>query len=159
METKVSALTILAVLDPERDALIRDLREKTGTPVAGFPLHADTLKQYLPDAQLLIHCTPVGMSPNIDESCVPRDLMIPPLVVMDVVYNPLETRLLAEARKQGCRTVRGLEMFLQQAVGQFELWTETPAPVHVMRTVLEGQFSREGASPAGKESGRGTHCV
>ena len=77
------------------------------------------------------------MSPNVGESCVPRHLMAPSLIVMDVVYNPLETRLLMEARQAGCRTVPGAEMFLHQAIGQFELWTERPAPVDVMRAVLE----------------------
>src|SRR5207249_2421639 len=72
--------------------------------------------------------------------------------VMDIVYNPLETRLLKEAREAGCRTVRGVEMFLQQAVGQFELWTRQAAPVEVMRSVLEGELKpREGGRPTGQE--------
>jgi shikimate dehydrogenase len=153
MDTKIADLIILAVLDQERDALIRDLKEKTAGPVSGFQLSPETLKRHIPEIQVLLHCTPVGMSPNIDESCVPRDLMTPPLIVMDIVYNPLETRLLSEARRQGCRTVRGIEMFLHQAVEQFELWTEKPAPVQIMRGILEEHFSREGASPAGKEPG------
>jgi shikimate dehydrogenase len=60
---------------------------------------------------------------------------------MDIVYNPLETRLLREAKTAGCRTIRGLEMFLNQAVAQFELWTQQPAPADAMRTVLESRFS------------------
>jgi shikimate dehydrogenase len=60
---------------------------------------------------------------------------------MDIVYNPLETRLLREAKAAGCRTIRGLEMFLHQAVAQFELWTGQAAPVEVMRAVLESRFS------------------
>ena len=60
---------------------------------------------------------------------------------MDIVYNPLDTRLLKDARDTGCRTIRGLEMFLHQAVAQFELWTGQRAPVTVMRRVLESSFS------------------
>jgi len=145
MEAKLSSLTILAVIDQEREALVRDLREKTGKQVDGFPLSPDTLKRHIPENQVLIHCTPVGMSPNVGESCVPRQLMAPPLIVMDIVYNPFETRLLAEARQAGCRTVPGAEMFLHQAMGQFELWTERTAPVDVMRAVLEKRLAREGA--------------
>jgi shikimate dehydrogenase len=86
------------------------------------------------------------MSPNVGETCVPAALLASHLTVMDIVYNPLETRLLTDARRVGCRTVRGFEMFLHQAVGQFELWTQQPAPVGVMRSVLEGHLStREGA--------------
>ncbi len=141
MDAKVSSLTILAVIDQERDALVRDLRDKTGASVSGFQLGPDTLARHIPDAQTMIHCTPVGMSPNVGETCVPASLLAPSLTVMDIVYNPLETRLLADARQAGCRTVRGLEMFLHQAVGQFELWTQQPAPSEVMRSVLERHFN------------------
>lgn len=141
MDAKVSALTILAVIDQERDSLVRDLRDKAGTAVSGFPLTPETLARHIPDAQTLIHCTPVGMSPKGDESCVPAALLSSHVTVMDIVYNPLETRLLKDARHAGCRTVRGLEMFLHQAIGQFELWTQQPAPAGVMRSVLERHFS------------------
>ena len=145
MDAKASALTILAVIDQERDTLVRDLRDKTGVSVSGFQLTPETLGRHIPDVQTMIHCTPVGMSPNVGETCVPAALLASHLTVMDIVYNPLETRLLSDARRAGCRTVRGLEMFLHQAVGQFELWTQQPAPVGVMRAVLEGSFTREGA--------------
>ena len=141
MDAKVSHLTLLAVLDQERDQLVRDLRDKTGAPVSGFQLNPDTLAKHIPDVQTMIHCTPVGMSPNGGETCVPTALLTPHLTVMDIVYNPLETQLLKHASRAGCRTVRGLEMFLHQAVGQFELWTQQPAPVGVMRSVLEGHFA------------------
>ncbi len=140
MDATVSALTILAVLDQERDQLVRDLRDKTGVAVSGYPLSPETLARHLPDAQTMIHGTPVGMSPKSDETCVPASLLSSHLTVMDIVYNPLDTRLLKDARQAGCRTVRGLEMFLHQAVGQFELWTQQPAPIAVMRSVLEGHF-------------------
>jgi shikimate dehydrogenase len=48
--------------------------------------------------------------------------------------------LLKEAKRAGCKTVPGLEMFLHQAAAQFELWTNKPAPTDVMRTVLESRF-------------------
>lgn len=140
MEAKVATVTILAVIDQERETLVRDLLEKTGVAVTGLPLTPETLTRQIPEAQVMIHCTPVGMSPQTGETCVPRQLLRPNLTIMDIVYNPLETRLLADAKQAGCTTVRGIEMFLHQAVGQFELWTQQPAPVGVMRSVLEGSF-------------------
>jgi shikimate dehydrogenase len=77
------------------------------------------------------------MHPNRDQSLVPADLLRPELVVFDAVYNPRETRLLRAARAAGARVVEGVEMFLGQAVVQFELWTGHPAPAEVMRHVLE----------------------
>ena len=55
---------------------------------------------------------------------------------MDIVYSPLETRLLREARTAGCQVVQGLDMLLYQGAAQFELWTGRPAPVEVMRQAL-----------------------
>jgi shikimate dehydrogenase len=89
---------------------------------------------------VLIHCTPIGMSPKTDASCVPPSLLHAGLAVMDIVYNPRETKLLKDAMRAGCTAVPGLEMFLHQAVAQFELWTGRPAPIDVMRGVLESRF-------------------
>src|SRR2546422_1060040 len=83
MEAKVAVLTILAIIDQEREALIRDLREKTGVVVTGDQLTPQTLGRAIPNAQVLIHCTPVGMSPNVGETCVPDSLLAPHLTVMD----------------------------------------------------------------------------
>ena len=119
---------------------MKDLRERAGIPIEDGPLTLDTLRNWVPHVRTLIHCTPVGMSPRVDESCVPTNLFRPELTVMDIVYNPRETKLLQEAKAAGCRTISGLEMFLNQAVLQFELWTKQPAPADVMRQVLESRF-------------------
>lgn len=83
-------------------------------------------------ADLLINTTPVGMAPLIEHSPLPADTL-QFKYVFDMVYNPLETRLLKLAKDQGCQTISGLEMFIGQAARQFELWTTTPAPVALMR--------------------------
>jgi len=140
-KTGIERLTILGIEEAERRHLIEDLRAKTAVCVEGAHLNDATLGDAIKDARLLLHCTPLGMSPNVDHTCVPAALLHSSLTVMDIVYNPLETRLLREAKAAGCRTIRGLDMFLNQAVAQFELWTRQPAPVDVMRTVLESHFS------------------
>ncbi len=139
-ESKAEVLMLLGVDDKERVALARDLRAKTSVTVEEYPLDERALGRTVPDAQVLIHCTPVGMSPRADATCVPAALLHPGLTVMDVVYNPRETKLLKEAKRSGCKTISGIEMFLNQAVAQFELWTNQPAPVEVMRFVLESHF-------------------
>ena len=60
---------------------------------------------------------------------------------MDIVYNPRDTKLLKDAKAAGCRTIPGLEMFVNQAAAQFEVWTNQAAPADVMRAVLESRFS------------------
>jgi len=87
------------------------------------------------DAEILINCTSLGMHPNIRDCPLEK---IPPSikVVFDTIYNPIETRLLWLAKQAGCLCVSGLDMFVNQAVGQFEIWTKTRAPANAMRKVV-----------------------
>ena len=86
--------------------------------------------------EILINCSPAGMTPNVNETPCPARVFQPEMVVFDSVYNPLETRLIREAREAGCTTIPGVELFVNQAVAQFELWTGKTAPVEAMRDVV-----------------------
>jgi len=93
------------------------------------------------DAEIVINCTPIGMHPNIDAS--PLNALPPCVkVVFDTIYNPVGTRLLAAARAAGARTVSGLDMFVNQAVAQFEIWTGAQAPRAVMRDVVTQRLAK-----------------
>lgn len=140
-EPGIEHLTILGIDEQERAALAQDLRSKTGMTVQESPLDDGMLQKVLPDAHVLIHCTPIGMSQKVHETSVPSTLLHAGLTVMDIVYNPRDTRLLKDAKVAGCRVIPGLEMFLHQASAQFELWTNQAAPTDVMRAVLESRFS------------------
>jgi shikimate dehydrogenase len=140
-ETGIDRLTILGIDGQERTALTRDLQSKTGMTVQDLPLDEGTLRKLLPDAHVLIHCTPLGMSPKVHETSVPATILHAGLTIMDIVYNPRDTRLLKEAKAAGCCVIPGLEMFLYQAAAQFELWTNQAAPTDVMRAVLESRFT------------------
>jgi shikimate dehydrogenase len=139
-ESGAEQLTLLGIEELERTRLAEDIRPTTAVTVEDSYLDEAALRRVLPGAHVLIHCTPVGMSPKADTTCVPASLLHDKLSVMDIVYNPRETQLLKDAKRAGCKTIPGLEMFLNQAVTQFELWTNQPAPVAVMRTVLESHF-------------------
>lgn len=139
-ESGAGKLTLLGIEDTERTMLAQDIRSAAALTVEDACLDESTLSRVLPDSQVLIHCTPVGMSPKTEATCVPASLLHPGLAVMDIVYNPRETQLLKNAKRVGCKTIPGLDMFLNQAVTQFELWTGQPAPVAVMRAVLESHF-------------------
>ena len=78
----------------------------------------------------VVHATPLGMYPHVDECFF--DGPIPADVVFDMVYNPAETVLMKRAREQGKTVVPGLDMFIEQAVRQFEIWTGDSAPRAVM---------------------------
>ncbi|MBV9405086.1 MAG: shikimate dehydrogenase [Acidobacteriaceae bacterium] len=86
---------------------------------------------------VLVHATPVGMSPKSQE-CLFAET-IPADVVFDMVYNPSETVLLARAKQQGAVIIPGVKMLLEQAARQFEIWTRETAPRSVMQNALEPQ--------------------
>ena len=73
------------------------------------------------------------MSPNIDLTPVPTSLLHSSLVVFDIVYNPIKTKLATEASRAGCQTVMGLDMLVWQGALAFEMWTDKKAPVDLMK--------------------------
>ena len=79
----------------------------------------------------VVHATPLGMFPHVNDCFF--DGAIPADVVFDMVYNPLETALLRSAREQGKTVIPGLDMFIEQAVRQFEIWTGETAPRAAMQ--------------------------
>jgi shikimate dehydrogenase len=91
--------------------------------------------------EILVNTTPVGMTPQVAHSPVPREKLKAGMVVMDIVYHPLKTRLLCEAAAAGCIAVDGLSMFVYQGARQFELWTGLPAPIDIMRMAAEAELT------------------
>jgi shikimate dehydrogenase len=133
-------LTILGVVEGELSALGRDIEDKARRQVRTGHLDDASLAEAVTEANVLLHCTPVGMTPDTDRSLVPASLLRPELSVFDAVYNPRRTRLIRDAAAAGCRVVEGMEMFLGQAMVQFELWTGKPAPADTMRAVIEARL-------------------
>jgi shikimate dehydrogenase len=130
-------LTLLGVDEPELTALAETLRLQRTTEVVAERLEPTTVARVVAEAQLLLHTTPVGMVPNIEQSIVPADSLHAGLTVFDAVYTPRRTRLLRDAAERSCRIVEGLEMFLGQALVQFELWTGKNPPRETMRAIIE----------------------
>ena len=92
------------------------------------------------DSDILINTTSIGMFPDVDQTPVPKNILKEGMIVFDAVYNPIETRLLREAKEKGCHTVNGLSMFINQAAEQFRLWTDIDAPIELMGNVVKGML-------------------
>jgi len=73
--------------------------------------------------EIIINTTSVGMRPRVDESPLRATLLSPKMIVVDLVYNPLPTRLLREASQAGARIVHGLNMLIMQGVAAMEMWS------------------------------------
>jgi shikimate dehydrogenase len=136
-EAPPSRISILGVVKDELARLTRDVADRGTSAVEGRELTDQVLQQELKRADILMHCSPVGMHPKVDASLVPAHLLREDLVVFDAVYNPRRTKLLRETEAAGGKAIEGLEMFLGQAYVQFERWTGKPAPRGVMRKVVE----------------------
>jgi shikimate dehydrogenase len=89
--------------------------------------------------QLLVNCTPVGLrhSRSEGDTPIPPEQVPPAALVFDVIASPPETRLLAEARRRGARTVSGMAMLVYQGAESFRLWTGLEPPLGVMRRAAE----------------------
>jgi shikimate dehydrogenase len=103
------------------------------TEVKALELTAENLKKAVNNAEILVNATSLGMSPEINATPVPAEFLRADLTVFDVVYNPLQTRLLREAKAVGAQTIDGLEMLVRQGAVSFEIWTGVKPPVEVMR--------------------------
>ena len=134
-------LAIAGIVPGELAALCADIA--AATPVSPVPvaMTADTLREAVAGSRIIINCTPLGMHPQTGASPLPAELLGSGQVVFDIVYNPLMTKLLKDARACGAEVICGIEMFLNQACLQFEHWTGRPAPTEVMREVLVKKFS------------------
>jgi shikimate 5-dehydrogenase len=87
-------------------------------------------------ADLIVQATPVGMYPHTDQCLIPEHLLRESIVVMDIIYNPIETRVLKLAREHGCKTISGLSMFIHQGGEQFRLWTGFEPPLKEMTSAV-----------------------
>lgn len=99
----------------------------------------DNLETWLPQSQLLINTTPVGMAPKITQSPVsPEQLaQLPPdAIAYDLIYTPRPTRFLSQAQARGLTIIDGTEMLVQQGAIGFEQWVGQPAPITMMREAL-----------------------
>jgi len=134
--TGLHKLTILDINQSMLQGLTADLKSGTSAIIEAETLDDSSLARAMAQAEVIINCTPIGMHPHEDASIVPVGLFRSGQVVFDIVYNPLETRLLADARSCGLKVISGVEMFINQAVLQFSHFTGVAAPVEVMRQVV-----------------------
>jgi shikimate dehydrogenase len=129
---EVERVTLLNRTVARAEALAADLRagsRVTVAPIDDVPSMADV--------GLVINATSIGMQPEADASPLgDGSCLHDRMVVLDIVYKPLRTQLLEQARSVGARTVDGLGMLVHQGVRAFEIWTGVTPPANVMREAI-----------------------
>ena len=115
------------------EELAQRISQTFGRDIKALELNEENLSMVLERADILVNATSVGMSPDIDGTPVPGRVLKPGLVVFDIVYNPLKTRLLREAEEAGAQTISGINMLAWQGALAFEKWTGQKAPLELMK--------------------------
>lgn len=136
-------LTIANRTVPRAQALASAVEQKLSTNVKVASLNRAELTKALKNVDVLINATSVGMHPKIDKTLVRANMMRRGLVVYDIVYQPLRTKLLREARRAGGKTIDGLGMLVHQGALAFEIWTGKRAPIKIMKAAAKRELRGE----------------
>ena len=141
-------ITILNRNVEKAESLAKDLTKYSGNPAKGRPFTDDALKEEMATTDILVNCTSIGFDKQEGETPVPKELIRPGMIVYDIVYSPLETRLMREAKEQGAaKVIGGLEMIVGQGAQFFEKATGKKAPYELMletgRKVLQQRAEAE----------------
>lgn len=142
-----AAVTVANRTPARAESLCRALSARLSCEVRAIPLDEEHIGRALSATDVLINTLPLGMHPQVEEMPpVPVELLQPPLLVCDLVYNPRPTKFLRVARANGCRTMDGLPMLVAQGALALEIWTGTKPPLNVMRRAAE-EALHGGAEP------------
>lgn len=102
-----------------------------------YDLRLSTFDLQLTTFNLIVNTTPLGMTPNIEDSPLPENIVLSPkTVIYDLIYNPRETKLVKDARAQGLSATTGLGMLIEQAALAFEIWTGAKADRDAMQKAV-----------------------
>ncbi|MDK2820122.1 MAG: shikimate dehydrogenase [Clostridia bacterium] len=123
--------------------LADSLTDKCGLIPEVYSMDEKELHLVLSEADLVINTTSLGMWPKVEDTPLPGGGFKKGQWVYDLVYNPIETKFLKQARERGCYVISGLSMLLYQGAEAFTLWTGQDAPVEVMEKVLYGAVNKK----------------
>ena len=104
--------------------------------IKGINLNKIILKNEIKTSDILINATPVGMYPNINQSPILTDFLHNELQVFDLIYNPIETKLIKDAKAIGCKTLGGVDMLVNQGALSFEWWTNKKPNLQLMKNIV-----------------------
>ncbi len=129
----VNRIVIVNRTEKRAIKLANELKKYFGINIKVKLFNHKVLEKEAKNANFLINTTPIGMYPNINESPFPLEFLHEELIVFDVVYNPLETKLIKNAKERGCKTLGGLDMLVNQGALAFEWWTNIKPNTEIMK--------------------------
>ncbi len=145
LQGEISTMSILGIDEEELNRLTGDIKRGAGFSAGALPLETATIEEKINESDILIHATPVGMHPKVGKTLVTAEQMKPDLAVMDIVYNPLETQLMKEAKAAGVKTIiGGVDMFVNQGAEALRIWLGIEPPVELMKETVVSELKKDG---------------
>lgn len=132
----VNRLDIYNRTTQKAEALINDCPFRVLSAAIG----KEEAEKNLADYQLLIQTTPIGMAPNIESLPLSLHNLKTDALVSDIIYNPLESKFLREAKNKGAKIQNGLDMFVYQGALAFEKWTGIFPNIERMKNIVLNQL-------------------
>jgi len=129
-------VTIVNRTDGKADYLVDQINKKS-PELKVESAKFDHLASCVAQAKIIVNCTSVGMTPNINRSLIEEDWLTANHVVFDTVYTPRDTLLLKRAKSKGAVIICGSEMLLAQGAKQFTLYTNKLAPINAMGKIFD----------------------
>jgi len=134
---EVREITIINRTDNRLNDLISNLKLNYEIPIKGINLSkSEEIRKDIEDSDMIVNTTPVGMYPNINESPIKQSWLNPNLFVIDIVYSPIQTKLLQEASSIGCKVLSGVNMLVNQGIIAFKWWTGFSPDKKLMKQVV-----------------------
>jgi shikimate dehydrogenase len=131
-----SKLYIVDQFSEVSSAMVQDVNSNIRFCAEGLPFDEKAIAGALENSQVLINASGVGMYPHLEKTPIHQDYLRKELLVVDLPYNPLKTRLLLEAEAKGCKIMNGIGMIINQGALAFSLWTGLPEPLAIMQKTI-----------------------
>lgn len=139
----VKSINVFSLKDrfwEKAEKMVDAVNHNTNCKVTLYELGDDSvLADSIASSRILTNATSVGMAPNTDNCIIPdKSMLSKDLIVSDIIYNPMETKLIKMAKEQGCNTFNGLYMLLYQGAEAFKIWTGKDMPVeHIKKLYFD----------------------
>jgi len=134
---EIGEITIINRSNNRSNDLISKLEANYEISIKSINLSkSEDIGKEIEDSDMLVNTTPVGMYPNINESPIKQSWLHPNLFVVDIIYSPIQTKLLQEASSIGCKVLSGVDMLVNQGIIAFKWWTGFSPDKKLMKQVV-----------------------
>ncbi len=136
LSQQANKIVLTDIVEKSALTVAQEIKQNMGVDIEGKLSKKSILKEEIQKTDILINATPIGMHPKMNASPISKELLHEDLFVFDVIYNPLQTKLMKDAAKIGCKTLGGLDMLVNQGVLAFEWWTGKSPNTTLMRSKI-----------------------